>query len=119
MKQLNREIKFRYWYNGEMITDGSSHINGELVGGDLMQYTGLKDKKGKEIYEGDILSWLNFYGKEIYRHEVIFQNGAFKLKGPNSVFKQMIKNFPITDLKDIEIIGNIYERPELVAKLGT
>ena len=60
-----REIKFRAVYsNGiipvgklEFFTDGSIHIN-ELLPHHhyaLMQYTGLKDKNGKEIYEGDIV----------------------------------------------------------------
>ena len=67
-----REIKFRFfnkainqmlpirsiYFNEPTMGDGLSVNDGlSMIGmGDLMQYTGLKDKNGKEIYEGDILS---------------------------------------------------------------
>jgi len=81
---------------------------------DLMQYTGLKDKNGKEIYEGDILkseSWgkgsrlLNPY------HVVKWGNCGWKAEGYNG----SIRVSPSLDIKpDFEIIGNIYETPELL-----
>lgn len=68
---------------------------------ELMQYTGLKDKNGKEIYEGDIVRWVDIDGK-IYTSKVFFKNGAF-LPVCN-IFRQSI---------DCEIIGNIYEDEDL------
>lgn len=73
----------------------------------LMQFTGLFDKNGKEIYEGDVVSFLS--GK----YEVIFKLGAFVLKSikyPDAC----LGKFERTKNSQIEIIGNIYENPEIV-----
>ncbi len=78
----------------------------------LMQYTGLKDKSGKEIYEGDLMThWGNIF-------EVTFHNGSFGLKqktkkGAGYGSGQQpwyLGDYPTTT----EIIGNIYENPELI-----
>lgn len=71
----------------------------------LMQYTGLKDKNGVEIYEGDIIEYKTVYEwdrKPIKRAEVVFENGMFSPAGM------------IMDLNRSKIIGNIYENPELL-----
>jgi len=67
------------------------------------QYTGLKDSKGVEIYEGDIINYSN--GFKIY--EVKWNNNSheFKLHDRNQKH-------------NMEIIGNIYEHPELLPKTG-
>jgi len=111
-----REIKFRAW-NGidEMLypklglRSESAHFLQFFE--DVMQYTGLKDKNGKEIYEGDItVSFKKPYEEEPSTNIVEFIDGAFKLKctGKN--------NIPIFlySPKHLEIIGNIYEHPELL-----
>lgn len=72
----------------------------------VQQYTGLKDKNGKEIYEGDIISG-EFYDEEYnhaetVKHEVVFNNGAFNIASRNW-YKPTI-----------EIVGNIFENPELL-----
>jgi uncharacterized phage protein (TIGR01671 family) len=83
----------------------------------IMQYTGLKDKNGKEIYEGDIIRrrWLK--GEEVrYVEEVIiFDIGAFwcNLKGGccgELLGSHLTRVIP----SQIEVIGNIYENPELL-----
>jgi len=75
----------------------------------FMQYTGLKDIKGKEIYEGDILSNEDDYLKFI----VEFDLGRFVAIDN--------KRHDIYDLKMIasqcEVIGNIYENPELIKEV--
>lgn len=83
----------------------------------LIQYTGLKDKNNKEIYEGDILHWITV-GKEggniedvgierdMGNYFVIFKEGKFVVTKPNIP----IGHF---DAEEIEVIGNIYENPEL------
>lgn len=101
-----REIKFRAWDKKwlfmtypctlEDIKNGFEGIFGKNK--DLMQYTGLKDKNGKEIYEGDIVNH-KYYSTPIV---ITFKNGCFESGDVN-----------ITD-KSLEIIGNIYENPELL-----
>lgn len=72
------------------------------------QWTGLKDRDGKEIYEGDIL----FYENECFYIE--FQIGCFYAKGKNHI--QLPLNEFIIDKNgnlDTKIAGNIFENPEL------
>jgi hypothetical protein len=78
-----------------------------------MQFSGLHDKNGKEIYEGDIVEM--DWGLSIERREIVFQPGAgFGFKHcPDAC------DIFITDLDQYRsafIIGNIYENPELLEK---
>lgn len=75
---------------------------------ELMQFIGLKDKKGKEIYEGDIVKHAGWVCKVVY--------------GENGCCFSLVTKVGDTDLsviteaaaKHIEVIGNIYENPELL-----
>ena len=114
-----REIKFRVWDKElkEMcsVTDIQLWINyvhysqkdGDIGKGNypadviLMQYTGLKDKNGKEIYEGDILRYSN---GEILG--VAFDNKTAQFTTKTRWL------WPIIDV--CEIVGNIYDNPELL-----
>lgn len=78
---------------------------------EVMQYTGLKDKNGKEIYEGDIVEYESEWYDELHVMEgqpIVYDEseGIFCLKddSPN-----LLSNY-----ENIEIIGNIYENPELL-----
>lgn len=79
----------------------------------LMQYTGLKDKNGKEIYEGDIVKTP---GNR--KAKGVFGNGAFWFVGfpfyEKSFFDRQSKTWKIQNAIKWEIIGNIYENPELI-----
>jgi len=79
------------------------HNLGSII---LMQYTGLKDKNGKEIFEGDIvkLKEYNFYFR------VEYKEAGYMLVN-NAMCQYELSNLAI---KNGEIIGNIYESPELL-----
>lgn len=69
----------------------------------LMQYTGYKDMKGKEVYEGDIVRYYD------YIYEVKWMWAGFYIHSLQNGFDELAttENF-------IEVIGNIYENPELL-----
>lgn len=116
---MKREIKFRGWKSPYMINGLSlSTIAKEedmMLASPIdeyifMQFTGLKDKNGIEIYECDIvMSFKKAYEDMPSINTVDFVNGCFKLCA------KRISDIPLFNYqsKDIEIIGNIYETPEL------
>jgi len=80
----------------------------------LMQYTGLKDKNGVEIFEGDIVRYketiqIDYESTEI--RNVEFAGGSFY---PLPVYKECEDDWYTRAISDYEIIGNIYENPELL-----
>ena len=127
-----REIKFKFWFNkrGSFIRyydyavkqDGTVMIKEEKDGlwfecvkgsFDVLQYTGLKDKNGKEIYEGDIVNVLNYLNGEIWEghthhDEVVFLAGRFNIKKPWC--HESLQS------SAVEVIGNIYEDKELLGE---
>lgn len=143
-----REIKFRAW-DGESIrydVTGFEHgvaneMLGVFINGDhykmdeellnnvgmgaaiVMQYTGLKDKNGKEIYEGDILATENHENLDVLDEWTAddWGYGAVELDVVSGI--RCTNNFWLTcdeeensvfNIKHVKIIGNIYENPELL-----
>jgi hypothetical protein len=111
-----REIKFRAWDGDKKIITQPQDLSCcrsswswlGLKDMPLMQYTGLKDKNGKEIYEGDIC-----FIDNIQNFEVIWSRIGFWFKREDGEL------FVLTPQNAwIEVIGNIYENPELLGKDG-
>lgn len=116
-----REIKFRAWdkdlnkmdYKIEICIAGKAYLNSYLNSIDnLMQYTGLKDKNGKEIYEGDIVEGKPPEFVNYVKGEVKYGGLAFSFVGENLFYT--VTNQSVKQLNEIEIIGNIYQNPELL-----
>lgn len=82
----------------------------------LMQYTGLKDKNGKEIYEGDIVKIKHEFGNTENICEIIYLDGAFRTK--KFIFGSYYDCLYYWYANDyeLEVIGNIYDNPELLEK---
>ena len=85
----------------------------------VMQYTGLKDKNGKEIYEGDVLD-LSLGDDSVLRCEVIYEAPSFcrKWYNANTIRLRQREIEPMAWNTHIvyEVIGNIYENPELLER---
>jgi uncharacterized phage protein (TIGR01671 family) len=76
----------------------------------LMQFTGLYDKNNEEIYEGDIVKRKRFLsGKDEYVSVIIFKDGCFCLEPEITIINDYAYQYA-----EIEIIGNIYQSPELL-----
>lgn len=135
----NRPIKFRVWdkkrknflHNLEqfwdlIIADGSlSFLGGNRLDDDfsVQQFTGLLDKNGKEIYEGDLV---NFYTpghphgpeREDYEKREVWycpDSAAFLF---DKYYYDGWHGYPAWDIKGLEVVGNIFESLEITKRVG-
>jgi len=127
------------WFEGVLTGDGAVYIGTKNMGIQLLkdvkalcQYTGLKDKNGKEIYEGDIIKGKSphsyYYSEQIY----VVKFGWAEIKTglcDNELYniveaveaeiigfyaESEFEVVSLVEVEDIEVIGNIYDNPELV-----
>jgi uncharacterized phage protein (TIGR01671 family) len=125
---MNREIKFRAWDNTkkewtlnimECVSSRTGDIwmepalkSHEVV---IEQYTGLIDKNGKEIYEGDIVKARWYRAKHARldtKGEVKFDDGWFYIYDDPDGQDRL--GVPVHNCYDLEVIGNIHENSELL-----
>lgn len=114
---MSREIKFRAWSKINKIMLKPKDLSGwtlEMINADTfisMQYTGLKDKNGIEQFESDIVKRNGIIG------EIRWDNleARFRICCDNA--KPIPCNYPVGS--DWEVIGNIYENPDLLDERKT
>jgi uncharacterized phage protein (TIGR01671 family) len=115
-----REIKFRAWdkrfkrmvYSGAMAILYLKDDDHEI-----MQFTGLHDKNGKEIWEGDIVTyeeWYRFHEECINSIDAVEFNISLAGWYPMASHINVEDGFYNHEIENIEVIGNIYETPELL-----
>jgi uncharacterized phage protein (TIGR01671 family) len=113
---MNRVIKFRAWDGEKMHHFDLSDTIAPSLEDNIMQFTGLQDANGVDIYEGDIIGTSMYSG---YKYEVRFENAAFYLYHYKSL-KQIdgipmkwglfSRFFEVIDFKyEAQVISNIYE----------
>jgi hypothetical protein len=128
---MNRPIKFRFWGDFGDFNEEADTCEKEMLYGDrfhffdhapinnlfadkrfvVMQFTGLLDKNGKEIYEGDILK-INLYNDE-WKTKVRTYLGRLIIDVEGYDWNTTALSF-LDDEAETEVIGNIYENPELL-----
>lgn len=117
----NSRFKFRAWdkkdrimmrshehkvtFSGKLFSNNGLDVTDDYI---LMQYTGLKDKNGKEIYEGDIVK-IKYYDA---LGTVEFRNGSFWIFEKTKPYVEENPQWSIQCAQYVE--GNIYENPELI-----
>ena len=129
-----REIKFRAWDKENTImlffsfNDNTSDYPVEFPENNLseddkyvlMQYTGFQDKNGKEIYEGDIVTHIRQILALAGGYEDYIESGVIVFTDGEGAFMLQVGKYAVyfspMDGESLEVIGNIYENPELLSK---
>ena len=109
-----KEMHFIFEQDGEMYPHcefaGCEEVIPETVG----QYTGLTDKGGRKIFEGDIVVFADFFNDEIHRGVVYWCDLAFWFDCTETEGDEGIYSLAYISANILEVIGNIYDNPELL-----
>jgi uncharacterized phage protein (TIGR01671 family) len=118
-----RDIRYRFWHkefnkfvspyglgyqfqpeNGQIYVEGCN-ITDRFI---ISQYTGLKDKNGKEIWESDIVKFIDLRYPEIGEEQGIvgFSDASFRIES------EIVTHYRWIDY-EVEVIGNVYDNPEI------
>lgn len=128
---MKREIKFRIWDEelNEMLQPDQVCVGQNTIFIDTgkewtdvpqlerfrtMQYTGLKDKNAKEIYEGDIVDLWPDQNDKIWHRVIEYDTAAFHSRAIHTNANHPLHFHKYSPNKDWVVIGNIYENPELL-----
>lgn len=117
-----RDIKFRVWTGNQMLSaftlfDIQNELASVSTRDTIMQYTGVDDKNGTPIYEGDIVegTCLGFCDEEEFKDVIEFINGSFsfsKERWTDGTYDwYSLENY---DSDELEVVGNIYENPDML-----
>ena len=113
-----REIKFRAWDKlAKAMRQNAHHVLGLCLANpddfEVMQFTGLRDKNGKKIWEGDVLIWVGADGQKIDGPAVVeyWVGDACWMEVPT------LNGLDSIHCEHYQVIGNIHENPELLKLL--
>lgn len=101
---------FSYIFNSSQV---DSCDNYEVIPETIGQFTGLLDKNGTKIFEGDIINLSSKYGKiGISNAKVYYEEASFKINKSIGCYSNFLYGWNL----DYEVIGNVYDNPELINK---
>nr|DAS99545.1 MAG TPA: YopX protein [Caudoviricetes sp.] len=114
-------LKKYYWEDGFPVEEEVFEV--EIGNAILMQSTGLKDKNGKEIFEGDIVKTTRFFGRAdevggFYEYDKEIIGVVKQLEGAWVIDTGSEAVNLWTEIEENEVIGNVYEQPEYLKKKG-
>lgn len=123
LERRMRKVVSLHWRDGKPISvrlEGENEpisIEGRLV---IEQDTGLKDKNGTEIHEGDICSFSRKNGKYVGVVEWLDYLASFGLRAVEGTSLYTFSELDAmeVDLRILEVIGNVHENPELIKQGG-
>lgn len=128
-----RAIKFRAWYAPEKTMWDWNSMLSELSSWDkpfestadwkVMQFTGLKDRDGMDIYEGDIVEWTHALGDpkacDSGKGAIHFHYGVFHTGNIDPLGNQFNgSGYPTNASIEMTVIGNVHQNPELLTSLA-
>lgn len=103
-------------YIGMRETMHGVRVHGEVIPDTVGQYTGLTDKNGKKIFEGDIVRFSLITGRSLVPQglrQVTFSAGSFMIEDPYSGDDETISR--IAASVEFEVVGNIHDNPDMIA----